>query len=502
MTWPPPLPNLPVLYKNETLYSWAGFVHAWNSNTDVRNTSRQLYGVPYAAQLHDFPSHLKVLDERLQHQLGSPRDLALGHTLLGYFLPNQEPTAAANILAAVYSASLSQMKFKLGIPASRVGGRHPLKGCQRCFDKDEADHGRAFWHVQHQFPSTLVCVEHRCGLQIAWDPITPVHRRGWILPRMGLDRQWVELPQMDRDQLTALLRVADFSSNWATLEPGSLKACVLAQTYQAALRVRDLVTQAGSLRLSHLVSEVRSHYAGVEEYPGFQVLKSVRPDWPGLVGSIARTSPRSAHPLKHLILIAMLFESWSDFLSAYQAQSESCRQPLIRPNKVTSPSDTRMDRFKVLTNEHGMSITAAAVEVGATPTTGVRWAKVLGIGFTPRTKSLSKEKLDQVRAQLQEGKSKPDIMRACEISAVSLNRLISSEPYIAGQWRAVRRQHDLQKNRNQFLAVVRAHHGWPVKRIRKIPGNGYQWLYRHDREWLIDHLPSIWLQQDEVAPSK
>jgi hypothetical protein len=131
MSWPPPLPNLPVLRSDETLYSWAGFVHAWNANTDVRETSRQLYGSPYAALLHDFPSHLNELDERLEHQLGSTSQLGLLHTLLGYYLPIQSPKSASDILEAICQGSVSQLKYKLGLPASRVGARHPLKGCFR-----------------------------------------------------------------------------------------------------------------------------------------------------------------------------------------------------------------------------------------------------------------------------------------------------------------------------------------------------------------------------------
>lgn len=298
MSWPPSLPNIPALYANETLYNWAGVVHAWNANTDVRETSRQLYGAPYAALLHDFPSYLNALDERLEHRIGSTRHLALYHTLLGYFLPIQDPNVATDILDSVCSGGFSSLKYKLGIPASGVGGHHHLRGCPHCFEEDEAIHGRAYWHVEHQFPSTLVCVKHRCNLRVAWDPITPVHRRGWILPQMGLDRQWIEIPIMDSLQTEKLLRLAAFSSSWASLEPGSLDRSVLAATYQTVLKSRGLATPSGNLRLASFVAEVRSYYAGLETLPGFEVLQSVRPDWPGLAGSLARRIPKRGAPVK------------------------------------------------------------------------------------------------------------------------------------------------------------------------------------------------------------
>ncbi len=58
--WPPPLPNLPTLFSDETLYSWAGFAYARNGVTDVREFSRRLFGSPYTALLHDFPANLNA----------------------------------------------------------------------------------------------------------------------------------------------------------------------------------------------------------------------------------------------------------------------------------------------------------------------------------------------------------------------------------------------------------------------------------------------------------
>ncbi len=261
LIWPLPLPNLPPLFSDETLYSWSGFVHASNANSDVRETSRQLFGSPHAALLHDFPAHLSALDERLENLLGQPRDLALCHTLLGYFLPAMSLTVSSQILAGVLEGAESHLKFKLGIAASRVGGHHPLKGCMQCFAEDERTRGRAYWRVQHQFPSTLVCTRHRCPLVIAWDPITPVHRRGWILPHMGLNRRWIEISQVTHTQLDGLVRLADFSEQWAALQPSSLGQRTLALTYQQALRARGFVTETGSLRLSDLncCADARAH---------------------------------------------------------------------------------------------------------------------------------------------------------------------------------------------------------------------------------------------------
>ncbi|WP_454259063.1 TniQ family protein [Pseudoxanthomonas mexicana] len=166
---------LPVLHDNQTIYSWCGLTHALNGGKCARETSTILFGAPHAALSHDFPSRLVALDKSTGYALGRSRDIALRNTLLGYYLSIVRQAQAEKILGLLRFGTIPHLKMLLGITASRVGGHHPLKGCERCFADDEASRGWAYWHVEHQLPSTLVCTKHHCPLSIAWDPITPVY---------------------------------------------------------------------------------------------------------------------------------------------------------------------------------------------------------------------------------------------------------------------------------------------------------------------------------------
>lgn len=482
--------NLPRLHPSQTLYSRCGAVHAWNGNIDSRETSRQLFGAPYAAMQHDFPSRLATLVERADRQLGDPATLALQHTLLGYFLPAAPQSLASSVLESVHHGSLSHLKMSLGIPASRVGAHHPLKGCPACFDEDEKHHGHAFWHVDHQYPSVLICSRHQQLLRTAWDPTTPVHRRGWLLPRQGLARQWADIPTQTAARMARLHRLAEFSMAWAALPSAALNAMGLARCYQHAMRKRGIVTLGGNLRLPLLIDAVRSSYEGLEVLPGLQVLASVNVQWPGLAASLSRRRPRPGHPLKHLLLIVMLFDEWEDFLAGYREATVTASTPA--PLLDQQKADSRPERLRALVEEEGLSVTAAARALGVSVATGVRWAKVHGIAFTPRPKSLHPEVLALARRQLAAGHDKIAVQRSVGMSAVSLNRLLSSEPQVATAWRASRLEAARADNRRRFLALVASHPGWSIKSIRGIPGNGYMWLYRHDRPWLLEHMPAMW----------
>jgi len=236
----PQLPhlNLPFLRHDETLYSWCGFFHAWNGNSRALDTSRLLFGVPYAALLHDFPSHLTALTCRMEGHLGTAVDIALHHTVLGYYLPLISKTSAHQILEAVQAGSISHLKMSLGIPASRVGACHPLKGCVECFDEDRRRYGSPFRRVHHQYPSSIVCTRHHSPLAAVHVTPTPVHHRNWLLPGQQDDRAWLKMTVTNTGHIGRLAKLAEFSEFFAQIPPGALDPPVLSETYR--IRVRRL----------------------------------------------------------------------------------------------------------------------------------------------------------------------------------------------------------------------------------------------------------------------
>jgi hypothetical protein len=173
---------LPTLAARETLYSWCATVHRRSVSGNALSTSRRLFGSNYAGLLHDFPARLDELTRRTERKIGTPRELALGHTLLGYFLPFCVAGTAEALLSGVAKGAVSDIKMRLGIPASGIGGYHPMRWCSDCARRDRHKIGWPLWYIDQQCPSTLVCTEHQRPLIQTWHPISPVHRREWLVP--------------------------------------------------------------------------------------------------------------------------------------------------------------------------------------------------------------------------------------------------------------------------------------------------------------------------------
>ena len=130
------LPNLAELHEGETLYSWCGRIHQWNGNATGVRTSEQLFGSRRAGFFHDFPSHLDALVARTGSALSNAGNIALRHTLLGYYAPFLVEKRAEEVIKGVQHGTVDRLKFHLALPKSGVGADHPLKGCFECFKHD------------------------------------------------------------------------------------------------------------------------------------------------------------------------------------------------------------------------------------------------------------------------------------------------------------------------------------------------------------------------------
>ena len=484
------LSNLPLLECNQTLYSWCAQVHSLNGGSDARVTSRKLFGAPYAALCHDFPSGLKHLTVHYPEAKFGETELALRHTLLGYFLTLQSSHVAHGLLAGVIDGSLPSIKMRLGITASRVGGHHPLKGCDSCVVEDTNRAGFAYWHLEHQFPSAMACTRHARPLFIAWDPVTPVHRREWLLPSGRSACERIEVPIRDDRQLLQLCRLADFSTKLASCAPAAFDPERLAKCYQRGLRNDGYVTASGSLRLKTLVGEMRDRFQGLEDVAGFEALRSVTSDWPGLVGSVARTSPRRAHPLKHLLMVALIYDTWRDFLLSYE-RTAFPDEEAAKPVPSTLPRDPTAELIRLI-NRDGMSISAAARELGIATTTATQLARRAGVQFTQRRKVLKGRRLRQVERLLRRGWPSRQVSEATDVSVVSVNRLLAADFDLKQAWQTTEFLSRRRIARKALLSAIGRCQGGTVNELRRIPGSDYMWLYRRDREWLRSALPALW----------
>ncbi len=492
--------HLPRLTPGETLYSWCGTTHRWMVSANALETSRRLFGSSHAARLHDFPARLAELTVRTHGKLGPARALALGNSLLGYYLPFCTSLTSESVLKWVVDESVPDLKMRLGIPASGIGGYHPLRCCKECVERDLQEIGWAIWHVEHQCPSTLVCSAHRRPLVQTWHPISPVHRREWLVPDVsrGVGRQ--ELVVESDKAMEVLVRLADLSMSVLHLSPGHLDPPATSQLYRSWARAHDGLTKAGSIRHAAVEAQLKARFSLIQA--AFAKLGPVacNLNLSNIVSAVMRGAAKPAHPAKHLVLMASMFERSAELIERLGETEQSVSKPVIDTSIRTSSEHaldimrSRRDAFFALVDS-GQSVRSAATDSGVSVTTGVRWARQYGVAFTSRAKILKDSLREKIRADLLLGCDRHEVALRHGVSLTSIHRMLSSDHALRDSWAIVRYRLALSVHRENFLSEVAKNPSITPDTLRERLGGGWMWLYRHDRDWLLSSLPSLWSEE-------
>lgn len=460
-----------------------------NGRTDARHFSHQLFNKPYAALSHDVPSDVETLLFRTDLVANDAIDLVRDHSLLGFYLPWLSPDNANLTARHVKRGGIPDIRFRLGLPASIRTTLHPLKFCSACSSEDFASVGTSYWRSSHQSPATWVCTDHYQPLAVLQLEKPPSRYRQWFLPPNSKAK--ISQAEFKPRDLETLHRLATFSAALSSMPTSALQPDQLAATYRTALRDRGLATARGSVRVRPLIAMMRERYSALKGLGGFGAIGSLSSEWAGFVGNIARRQFKPAHPTKHLLLIALLFDRWDDFLDGYANAKIEQQSDATVPIGRDLDRDRRVSVFCTLVSKERLSLSAAGRQVGISPTTAVQWAKQNKIRYTHRTKYLDDDVIQRCCSRLREGATKTRVARECTVSLATLTRLLASEPNLRRDWQTAIHEQRRNTYRKRFAALLKEHTGVPLKLIRKIPGNGYAWLYRHDRQWLSENLPLL-----------
>lgn len=177
------------LLPGETVYSWAVANHDARHAGRIRDTALEFLGARHAVRQHDVPRGLAGIP-LAQPQAFSAEELLRSHTVGGYYWPFLEVSAKIKVLsAAAAGVDPHWRRLLLGASRSRPVG-HPLRACPLCIDVDRREWGRAYWHVSHQLPTSLVCTVHGTVLRFVPGPY-----RTWYRPEQACSPTLADEPE-------------------------------------------------------------------------------------------------------------------------------------------------------------------------------------------------------------------------------------------------------------------------------------------------------------------
>jgi len=485
----PLLPWLP----DETLFSLCSRHHRlWGYASDWQ-TAHLLFGGRRIGIHHDLPSGLDEFCERTGGRLGLPAEIAAERTLLRFYRPFLEAHEAEAAVQTMRGRSVAHLKFRLGLLTSRFRANHPLKACPECMKADFEATGWVYWHIAHQYPGVWVCPKHACWLRVSTVKSTGVERFLWHLP-MG-DRLTAAAPEPSQAATEACTRLA--RNVVALIEQATGAGVLQLQRVQPALMQQAArqgwVTRGGSVRMNLAAPAYLNYCAALRVVPEFARLPGNLAEAGAQLGRLLHRPPRDIHPLRILLAIDWLFDDASAYLAAALLAAEGHRSEELAPGSdgggAAHDSDDRRKQQVLDLVSAGVSVSAAAGEVGVAVATAMAWLAAAGIAVPRRPKILRAEVLAALVKDLRTGKDKSEVAQTYGVSVVTVTRVLRTVVGLQSVWHAARFARAQTAARAQWLKALEQYPALGIKLLRAIVPSAFAWLYRNDRAWLVDNAP-------------
>jgi hypothetical protein len=480
---------LPGIQASETLYSWCARFHRLSGYSRARSTSQLLFGHPSIGLHHDFPGRLDHFVEITNNSLGTADDIILRRTQFGLFSPLLSDEIVSSLIEAMRTESGSAIRKRLGIFRSGLGTSMPLKVCRQCMEDDRATTPTAWWHVEHQWLPTWICLQHGEALVMAPNHCYAPHPHDWHLPDELSPDAW-QFVRLTREQFDRLEEVARWAAWIVTRGKNRFITELLRYAYHLRAKELGWVAFDGSLRFHPLRDAFRRKYKEVEHLDEMKFLRTTVGVNGGFLGHLLREHPGARHPQKQLFLMAFLFDAPGQMLQIYENVKAAFAADGVGALKKML-TDSRAQLTDMVASE-GRSVNSASLSLGVPPSMAIRHLKSAGVEYNRRPRVLTAERQASLKSMLIAGKSRDEIASALGIRKAFIKDYLAERPELKQAWIQAHVANEKVLYRAHFLRVLDEHPGVPIKRIRRINGNGFEWLYRNDLEWLKGHLPGIW----------
>lgn len=478
---------------DETLFSWCSRYHQLTGNGLASATCMQLFGRRRFGAAHDLPSELEAFVSRSFGSLGDVEALIRDRTLLPFYLPFRGERLCGQAEQCMRGGGIGSLKYRLGLLTSGLGAAHPLKACSRCMREDREAFGVAHWRRSHQWPTAWICLKHDEPLLVSPVKLEQRGRFQFALPASATLVPWlmgkhgISGPAMGRWR-----KLGTFGDAIRRALPGRFaKESAIASAGGTALDRSGWMLASGRVAWRRFEDELAAYAADMARLPPFAMQFDQHAIRVQLGRLIAGRSV--GQPLRNLVLLGFLFESFEDFQEAYAfAESSIPVEPgLIAPARSTKQKQSA-GHCRHVSAEHAVlelidgavSATALARRKGVDPSTIAAWAAKAGWEMPRRPKILDDARRSIAIELLATGAEKATVASAVGISEVSVTRILRCVAGLQDQWHAIRFDAARTKARNAWLGVMGVVGALGISAVRRAEPGAYAWLHRNDREWL------------------
>ncbi|MEZ8797265.1 TnsD family Tn7-like transposition protein [Vibrio cyclitrophicus] len=353
--------------------------------------------------------------------------------------------------------------------SSRLNFGNTIKYCPRCLESDHVNYGYGVWYTNHQISGVTVCPKH-----LTW--LTSISLDG-----DGLNKR-IEPPPTTligfrpnkEPPSSAAIKLSRFLSDFFTLTQ-SIDRINLSKAHLAWLNEQGYLTSANHIRLNKLSLDFNHHWSDLletgllpKELSNISYVRNlIKPD-------------TNLHYVKHALLGAFFVDSPIEYFSRYPLDST---QPSLALHKIES------DTKAITLLQQGQSLRSVAEATGKSVGYVTKVASQHDIKIKHRYKQLTDEMAFKIIRLAYRGIHRKDIAKECGVGIGSIEQKIEGREGLS-EWRRKLRYFEARAKHRLSLLIYKNSHPDCSRNELKKKTTDYLWLFKHDKDWLLHHLPN------------
>lgn len=490
-------------YPDELLYSVFARYHFYSGNIDLKDTLSELFGKNSAIPSFEIGSHLRFLCNALGGSY-SPDRLIQEHTIFPFYAPFLPGNRKRELLEDINSSDGKGIYTKLGIVAGSICKKDSIYYCSACAREEIEIHGEAYIHREHQLQGVLMCPHHGQFLKKYSmkkhenSRVAYARLDGSLLDLTDSRLFEKEYPANYQEQLLQISKAAYYllSNDLNHIS----KAEVLLR-YKYLLYEKDLATNRLRVKQDELHEMVVGYYGNeLLEILESGLDKNDEYNW---LRVATREVTRTVHPLRHILLILFLTGDMDTFFKGIrEAYNPFGRGPWPCLNKasnhyekdvvtelaVTADSKTR-EPVGTFTCECGYIYSRKGPDKLEKDRYRKGRVKAFGLVWEDKLKTLLSEHSHSYHEMARQLGC--DIKTIHKFEAILTEEIsIKADVEITGQKVPVPVNFLNEEYRERMLQVIKEYPELSRTDIRGQCKKEYVFLYRHDKEWLFEMLPT------------
>jgi len=490
---------IPQIYDDEILYSVISRYHFLSGNRNLKATIREFFDYDSVVPTIGFPSLLENLATKIPKDLYYDSNFFIDQcTLFPIYIPFLPEDRKAQIITEMKNNKGTRLFNLLGIQAGHILEINKLKYCPLCAIEDYKKYDEIYYHRIHQVEGVFVCNKHGCLLK-EYIPNRYASRLEFV--RFDYDKLDLKVNYtMDNELGIWYEKIAKSYEFLLSNNLYRYNNDLIHDRYIKYLDSMGLVTPSKRIKQKELTDKFINYY-------GVKVLDSLNCSFDlksesSWLKNITRKQKMIIHPLRHILFIIFLCNSVEEFFKKeleyypFGKGPWPCLNPVAEHYLSSTIKECIIsDDYKTRAPVGTFKCSCGFIYSRRGPDTDFR--DRYRIGRIKNFGHIWEQKLYNLVNRDKYTIKELSVLMNCDPATIKkYSKKLCCEDKLNAELTINEEEIDnckkcLSNNYKQdFADYINNHQNLSRTELRKHLYKQYIWLYRHDKEWLMENLPS------------